>query len=332
MSKTTFLALCLPLLGWAEYRVVNRFPVPGDGGFDYMTFDASSRRLYVSHGTKLDVLEADSGRILGSITGMLGVHGIAISGATHRGFITAGGEDRVIVFDLPTLKVIRKVDVGQRPDGIFYHSPTNRVFTNNHGSHDISVLDGTTGDLIGTVPLKGDAEETIAGPDGLLYTNVEDTAEVAAYDPKALTVVKRFPIGVAKVPTGLAYDAKNNRLFITCRTEPKMVVMDAATGKVVASYPIGTGPDWAEFDSDSKDVLVSTSEGVLNVFRQKSADVYQPSSVPTQQGSRTMAFDRKTKRIFLPSALYDEQPAADGRKGTRRVIRPGTFAVLVLDK
>jgi DNA-binding beta-propeller fold protein YncE len=237
------------------------------------------------------------------------------------------------MFDTATLKVIRKIDVGKGPDGIYYDPGSKRVFTNNHGSHDITAIDAVSGEVVGTVKLEGDGEEAVIAGDGNIFVNSEDTAEVVGFDPRTLQVTKRFPIGVAKTPTGLAYDAKNKRLFIACRTEPKMVVMDAVSGKVIADFPIATGADWAEFDAASGSIFVSTAPGTMNVFHQKSANEYEAAGeVATQTGSRTMAFDRKTKKIFLPSVEYDvaAAPAQPGRQ-PRRTIKPGTFAVIVLE-
>src|SRR5262249_40397042 len=159
-----------------------------------------------------------------------------------------GAEAKVSMFDPATLQLIRKIDVGKGPDGIYYDPGSKRVFTNNHGSHDISAIDAKTGTVVGTVKVEGDGEQAVIGSDGLIFVNMEDTSEVVVFDPSKLEVKKRFPIGVAKTPTGLAYDNKTNRLFIGCRSEPKMVVMDAGTGKVINSFPIGRGVDFAGFD------------------------------------------------------------------------------------
>lgn len=317
----------------ADYKVLERYPVPGNGGFDYVTLDATTRHIYMSHGNQVDVIEADGGRFVGTIPDTPGVHGALVAPEFKHGFTTNGRENKVSMFDPATLKLIKKIDVGKGPDGIFYHIPSKRIFTNNHGSHDITALDAETGEVAGTVKLEGDGEQTIAATDGLLYVNSEDTAEVVAFDPKTLEVKKRLPIGVAKTPTGLAYDAKTNRLFISCRNKPVMVVMDAGSGKVISSFPTGTGSDWAEFDADAKMVFVSTGEGILNMFQQKSADVYEDAgSLKTQQSAKTMAFDPKTKKIFLPAAEYTMTPNADPAKPPTRTLKPDSFTVLVVGK
>src|SRR6266480_1602177 len=230
--------------GATGYKVVGRYSVPGVGGFDYVMLDNSTRRLYVSHGTQVEVVDADNGKLVGTIADTPGVHGVAIASAFKHGFTSNGRENKVSMFDPETLKLIKKIDVGKGPDGIYYEPKTKRVFTNNHGTHDITAIDAATGNVVGTVQAKGDGEQAVIGDD-VIYVNSEDTAEVLVFDPKSLEVKKRFPIGVAKTPTGLAYDAKTKRLFIGCRNEPKMVVMDATSGKVINSFPIGRGVDYA---------------------------------------------------------------------------------------
>jgi DNA-binding beta-propeller fold protein YncE len=167
----------------------------------------------------------------------------------------------------------------------------------------------------------------------MIYVNSEDTAEVVVFDPASLAVKNRFPIGVAKTPTGLAYDAKTNRLFIGTRNEPKMVVMDASNGKVIGNFPIGTGVDYAAFDPQAKLVFFSCADGTLSIYHEKSADEYEDAgAVKTQQGARTMAFDPKTKKIYLPTAEFNEAPPAEPGQRPRRTIKPGTFVVLVVGK
>src|SRR5882762_5207627 len=255
-----FFFAALLFQGTTGYKVLGRYPIGGTGGFDYVTLDSSARRLYVSHGTQVEVLDADSGKIVGTIPDTPGVHGAAIAPAFNHGFTSNGRENKVSMFDPATLKLIKKIDVGKGPDGIYYDPKTKRVFTNNHGSHDITAIDAATGNVVGTVAAKGDGEQAIIGADGLSYVNSEDTAEVVVFDPKSLEVKNRFPMGVAKTPTGLAYDAKTNRLFIGCRNDPMMVVMDAGNGKVITSIPIGKGVDFAGFDPGSGLIFFSCGD------------------------------------------------------------------------
>jgi len=329
----TFFSVALVFQGASNYRVEGRYAVPGDGGFDYVMLDSSTRRLYVSHSTQVDVLDADTGKVVGTIPDTPGVHGVAIASAFKHGFTSNGRENKVSMFDPSTLHLIKKIDVGKGPDGIYYDPGSKRVFTNNHGSHDITAIDAATGEVAGTVKVGGDGEQAIIGADGLIYVNSEDTAEVVVFDPKSLEVRKRFPIGVAKVPTGLAYDAKTRRLFIGCRNEPKMVVMDATTGKVINSFPIGVGVDYAGFDPGAGLIFFSCGDGTLSIFREKSADAYEDAgAVKTQPSAKTMAFDPKTKKIFLPAAEYQETPASEPGRRPQRSIKPGSFVVIVVGK
>ena len=328
-----FFSVALVFQGASNYRVVGRYPVPGDGGFDYVTLDSSARRLYLSHATQVDVLDADTGKVLGTIPDTPGIHGVALAPAFKHGFTSNGRENKVSMFDPSTLQLIKKIDVGKGPDGIYYDPGSKRVFTNNHGSHDISAIDAATGDVVGTVKVGGDGEQAIIGADDLIYVNSEDTAEVVVFDPKSLEVKKRFPIGVAKVPTGLAYDAKTKRLFIGCRNEPKMVVMDAVTGKVINSFPIGANVDYAGFDPGAGLIFFSCGDGTLSIYREKSADAYEDAgAVKTQPSAKTMAFDPKTKKIFLPAAEYVETPAPEPGRRPQRSIKPGSFVVIVVGK
>jgi len=314
------------------YKVETRYPVPGNGGFDYLMIDSAARRLYVSHGTQVDVVNPDDGKLVGTIPDTPGVHGIALATEFKHGFTSNGRENKVSMFDPATLQLIKKIDVGKGPDGIYYDPATKRVFTNNHGSHDITAIDAKTGDVVGTVKVEGDGEQAVIA-DGLIYVNSEDKSEVVVFDPKSLEIKKRFPIGVAKVPTGLAYDAKTRRLFIGCRDEPKMVVMDSASGRFITSFPIGRGVDYAGFDPQAKLIFFSCGDGTLNIFREKSADRYEDAgAVKTQPSAKTMAFDPKTRKIFLSAAEYVETPPTPPATRPQRSIKPGSFVVLVVGK
>src|ERR1043165_5724466 len=314
------------------YKVVTHYPVPGNGGWDYVTIDSNARRLYLSHGTQVDVIDPDNGKLIGTIADTPGVHGVALAPEFKHGFTSNGRENKVSMFDPTTLQLINKIDVGKGPDGIYYDPGTKRVFTNNHGSHDISAIDAKTGTVVGTVKVEGDGESAVVA-DGLVYLNLEDTNEVVVFDPKSLEVKKRFPIGGAETPTGLAYDAKTKRLFIGCRNDPKMVVMDADSGKVITSFAIGRGVDYAAFDPQAKMGVFSCGEGVLSVFHEKSADEYEDDGpVKTQPSARTMAFDSKTKKIFLSAAEYLETPATTPGGRPQRSIKPGSFVVLVVGR
>ena len=332
MKLTTLSLLMSALLAGAEnYSIVARYPVPGTGGWDYVTSDSDNHRLYLSHATQVEVLDSNDGKVVGVIPDTPGVHGIAIANDLQRGFTSNGKENKVTMFDIASLKVLAKIPVGDEPDGIYYNSRTHRVFTNNHGTHDITAIDATTGKVVGTVKAEGDGEQSAVGANGLIYLNLEDKAEVIVFDPKTLEVKNRFPILGGKTPTGLAMDQKNNRLFVACRSK-SLIVMDAGSGKKIASFPIGGNVDWAEFDPATSNVLTSNGEGTLTVIHQKSADDYDaPVNVPTQPSAKTMAFDPKQKRLFLPAAEVKTIPASGAQKAQRKTT-PGSFVVLVMEK
>jgi len=333
--KGALMVLSLALLtmqGGTGYKVQERYPVPGNGGFDYLSIDSAARRLYLSHGTQVDVVDADNGKVVGTIPDTPGVHGIALASEFKHGFTSNGRENKVSMFDLATLTLIKKIDVGKGPDGIYYDPKTKRVFTNNHGTHDITAIDAKSGEVVGTVKAESDGEQAVIADD-LIYVNGEDTNDVVVFDPKSLEVKKRFPIGVAKTPTGLAYDAKTKRLFIGCRNEPKLVVMDAVSGKVVNSYPIGRGVDYAGFDPQAKLIFFSCSEGVLSIYHETTADQYEDAgAVKTQPSAKTLAFDPKTKKVFLTAAEYVESPPAAPGGRPQRSVKPDSFVVLVVAK
>lgn len=328
-----FLSLAAALLPAADMKILKKFHIGGPvGGWDYLTLDESARRVYISHATQVEVLDLDTGKAIGSILDTPGVHGIALVPKAKHGFTTNGRENKLSMFDLATLKTIKKIDVGKEPDGIYYDAVTNRIFTNNHGSHDSTVLDATTGEVVGTLALAGDGEQHAPGKNGLIWVASEDTAEIVAFDPKAMKVVKRVAIASAKTPTGMTYDAKTDRIFVACRENPLLIVIDATSGKEVAKFPIGTGADWAEFDSVTKRIFVSTGEGILNVFQQKSADSYEVvAAFKTQQSARTMALEHKTGLLYLPAADFTTTPPSDpSKKGTRKQT-PESFNVLVVN-
>jgi YVTN family beta-propeller protein len=329
MSNTDVFHVMMAGFGWEKYKIEARYSLPGAGTWDYLTVDSPSRRLFVSHETQVEVLNADNGKILGAIPDTPGVHGIAIAGKSNRGFTSNGREDTVTMFDSENLKVIQKISVGKGPDGIYFDPASNRVFTNNHGSHDITAIDASTGTVAGTVRIEGDGEQAVSGADGSIYVNLEDKGEVAVFDPRTLQVTKRFPIAGASTPTGLAMDTRNNRLFVACRSQV-LLVMDAANGKIVAKLPIGASVDAAAFDPESRLIFASNGDGTLNIFHQKSADSYEDlGSIRTRANAKTMAFDPKTKKIYLSSGDIETIRPADASQKPQRKVMPGTFEVLV---
>jgi DNA-binding beta-propeller fold protein YncE len=331
-QKTTLVAILIgfTLSAAAEYKVQKRFAVPGSDGWDYISVDSSARRLYVSHGVRVNVLDEDSGTVIGTIEDTPGIHGIAIASNQKHGFTSNGKEDKVSMFDITTLAVIKKIDVGKGPDGIYFDAASQRVFTNNHHSHDITAIDATSGEVVGTVQVEGDGEGSVIGRDGLIYVALEDKNEIAVFDPMTLVVKRHIPLDGVTAPTGLAIDQKANRLFVGGHNKT-MLVLDAETGKKIASFPTGTGTDAAGFDENAKLVFFSNGEGNLTVIHEKSPDEYESlQPVITQQSAKTMALDKETGTVYLPAATVIITPAADPSQKSKRTITDGSFCVLVV--
>jgi len=325
--------LCGSISAWAaDYKVQTRYSVAGQDGWDYISVDSEARRIYVSHGVRVNVLNADTGAQVGTIEDTPGVHGIAIAGKLKHGFTSNGKEDKVTMFDTGILSVIKKIDVGKGPDGIYFNGETQRIFTNNHKSHDITAIDATTGNVVGTVNVGGDGEGAASGKNGLVYVALEDKNEIAVFDAKTLEVKQHFPLESIKAPTGLALDAKNNRIFVGGHNKT-MAVLDATTGKQITTLPTGGGTDAAGFDAKDGLIFFSNGEGILTVIQQKGPDEYVGlDPVTTQAGAKTMAFDKKTGKIFLPTATVNVTPAADPSQKPKKTIVDGTFCVLVVGK
>lgn len=311
------------------FKVTKKYPVPGDGGFDYIVFDGSSNRLYVSHGTKVDVVDADSGKVLGTVEDTPGVHGIAIVPNLHRGFTTNGGNATVSVFDTNTFKTVKKISVPKDPDFTFYDPQIKRVLVCHGDAAAITVIDPEKEAVTGKIDLGGGAEAAVVNGKGTGFVNLEEEAMVVSFDPQALAVKEKWPITGCKTPTGLAIDVPNSRLFIGCRSKV-LAVMDAASGKVITTLPIGDRVDAVAFDADNKLIFASNGDGTVSVVRQKSANQYESAGdIQTQRSAKTMAFDPKTKRLFLSAAELEPAP---GGKGNRMRPKPGSFAVLVVER
>jgi DNA-binding beta-propeller fold protein YncE len=316
----------------ADYKVQTRYSIPGTDGWDYITVDSEGRRIYVSHAVRVNVLDADTGAPLGTIEDTPGIHGIAVASKLKHGFTSNGKEDKVTMFDTGSLAVIKKIDVGKGPDGIYFDAASQRVFTDNHHSHDITAIDASTGNVVGTVNVGGNGEGAATGKDGFIYVAIEDKDEVAVFDPKTLEVKHRFPLDGIKAPTGLAVDAKDNRIFVGGHSK-MMAVLDGSTGKQITILPTGAGTDAAGYDPKKHLIFFSNGEGNLTVIQQKSANDYVAQEpVVTQPSAKTMAFDKKTEKIFLPAATVVTTPATDAAQKPKKTITDGTFCVLVVGK
>ncbi len=315
------------------YKLVNTYKVGGDGGWDYLTADAAARRLYISRATHVLVVDLDSGKTVGDIADTPGVHGIALAPELGRGFTSNGREGTVSIFDLKTLATSSKVKVGDNPDAILYDPATKRVFTFNGKSQDSTAIDAANGTVLGTIKLDGKPEFAASDGKGEIFVNIEDKSELTAINAKKLEVITKWPLAPCQEPSGLSMDKKNRRLFVGCDNK-MMAVVNADTGKVLATPAIGEGVDATAFDDATGLAFASCGEGVLTVVREDSADQFSVAeSVPTQQGARTMALDSKTHNVYLVTAKFGPPPAATTENPhPRRSILPDSFVVLVLGK
>jgi len=312
------------------YQLINTYKLGGDGGWDYLTVDSASRRLYISRATHVIVIDTDSGKPVGDIPDTPGVHGIALASDLGRGFISNGREGTVTIFDLKTLKAITKVKAGENPDAILYDPASKRVFAFNGRSHDATAIDAAGGTVVGTIKLEGKPEFAVSDGQGKVFVNIEDKSQIDAIDPSKLEVKASWPLAPCREPSGLAIDRKNRRLFAGCDNK-MMAVVDADTGKVVATTPIGDGVDANAFDPGTGLAFASCGEGVLTVVHEDSPAKFSVvDNVPTQEGARTMALDEKTHNVYLVTAKFGPPPAPTAdNPHPRRSILPDSFVVLV---
>jgi WD40 repeat protein len=316
------------------YHVVKTYKVGGDGGWDYLTADADARRLYISRGTHVIVLDADSGKNVGDIPDTPGVHGIALAPDLGRGFTSNGREGTVSIFDIKTLATSSKVKVGDNPDAILYDPATKRVFTFNGRSQDSTAIDAATGKVLGTIKLGGKPEFAATDAKGEIFVNIEDKSELDAIDPNTLEVKAKWPLAPCKEPSGLAIDRKNRRLFAGCDNK-MMAVVDADSGKVLATPAIGEGVDATAFDDETGLAFASCGEdGVLTVVKEESPDKFSVAeNVTTEKGARTLALDSKTHNVFVVTAKFGPPPAPTAdNPHPRRSILPDSFVVHVVGK
>lgn len=307
MKTLSILALSLSFLAASaqaadSYHIIKKIPIPGQGSWDYLAVDEGARRLYVSHGTQVEVLDVDSGETVGKIEKTMGVHGIAIAPELGRGFVSNGQSATVTIFDLKTLKTIGEVPTGQKPDAIIYDPSTSRAFAFNGGSNSATAIQAADGKVAGTVDLGGGPEFAAADGSGYVYDNLEDESLVLKINANSLKVEQRWPTAPCASPSSMAMDRPNRRLFLGCRSKV-MAVMNADTGKVITTLPIGDHVDATAFDPDSRLIFNSNGEGTITVIRQDSPDKYSiVETVKTLPRAKTMALDPKTHQLFLSTA------------------------------
>ena len=284
------------------YHIIKKIPIPGQGGWDYLIVDEAARRLYVSHGTQVEVLDVDLGTVVGKIPNTLGVHGIALAPELGRGFVSDGQTSTVTIFDLKSLQTIGQAPTGKKPDGIIYDSATSQVFAFNGGSNSATVISAADGKVAGTVDLGGGPEFAAADGKGYVFDNLEDESQIVQINSRKLAVEQRWPVAPCQSPSSMAMDIPNRRIFIGCRSKV-MAVVDADSGKVITTAPIGDHVDATAFDADSRLIFNSNGEGTITVIHQDTPDKYSVvETVKTVPRAKTMAFDRKTHQLFLSTA------------------------------
>ncbi|HEY1249622.1 MAG TPA: YncE family protein [Thermoanaerobaculia bacterium] len=316
------------------YKVVQKVTIGGDGGWDYLVVDPAARRLYVTRATRVMVFDADSLKPVGEIPNTLGVHGVALAPELSRGFASNGRAGSITIFDPKTLATIEEVKIeGQNPDAILYDPPTKRVFAFNGRSADATVLDAASGKVAGTIPLGGKPEFATTDLEGRVYVNLEDKSELLALDPRAMSVANRWPLAPCEEPSGMAIDRAHKRLFVGCGNK-MMAMVDAASGKVLSTVPIGDGVDANGFDPGTGLAFSSNGEGTLTVAKEgPTGKLTALASVPTQRGARTMAIDEKSHRVFLVTAEFGPPPSPTAEQPRPRPSQvPGTFTILVVGK
>jgi YVTN family beta-propeller protein len=326
------LLLGLSLQGNAQhYKVSGRIPLGGEGGWDYLFADSANGQLYVSHGTQVEVVDLASEKPVAKITGMKRIHGIAVANDLNRGYISDGGDDVVLIFDLKSNAVLQKVPAGKNPDGILYDPYSRRVFAFNGRSNDVTAIDAASGKVAGTIALDGKPEFPVSDGKGNVYANIEDKSEIVQLDPQTLKVKKTWPLSPCEEPSGLAIDLEARRLFSVCSNN-KMAVVNADSGQVIATVAIGDGPDAAAYDPGSKLVFSSNGSGTLTVVGQSSPDKYSVlENVPTERSARTMTLDTKTHKIYLSAAQLGATPEATAdNPHPRPKIVPDSFHILVV--
>lgn len=317
-----------------SYHVAHRLRAGGEGGWDYLVADTARHRLFVTRGTHVMVLDTDRDSVVGDIPDTPGVHGVALAPELGRGFTSNGRDSSVTIFDYATLATIAVVKVtGRNPDAIMYDPATRRVFTFNGGSGDATALDAATGRVLGTIALAGKPEEATYDGRGHAFVNLEDKGEVVEFDPATLAVQAHWPVRGCEEPTGQAIDRANARLYVACGNGV-MAVLNAQSGALVTTAPIGRGVDGNGFDAATRLAFSSNgADGTVTVLRADTPDrLTVVATVPTQRGARTMTVDPRTHRVYTVTAEFGPAPVQQaGQPRQRPPMVAGSFTVLVLE-
>ena len=311
-----------------SYQVTHTYELGGAGSWDYVVTDPSSHRVYVARQTRVMVIDADRGKLIGEVADVHGAHGTAIAEKSGHGFATSSEDKSVVMFDLKTLKVLGRIPAAEDADAVIYDAPSNRVFTMNGDANSSTVIDPVAGKLIKNLELGGKPEYAVSAGDGKVYANLTDKSEIVEIDTKTATVTRRWGTAPCKQPVAMAIDTAHHRLFSGCRSGV-MAVMDYQAGKVVTTLPIGAGVDGAGFDPATGDLFASNADGTMTVIHQDGPDSYKVvQTVTTPVGSRNMGVDQGSHKVYLVSAKFAPPAAAGGRK----TVVPGSFALMVIEK
>jgi YVTN family beta-propeller protein len=303
-------------------RITKVYHIASTAGWDYIT--TNKGKLYVSHGTQVNILNEDTGDSLGYIPNTQGVHGIAFHNGLNRGYTSNGRANNVTVFDLVTNDTLGRISTGENPDAIMFEPFSKMIITCNGRSKDLSVIDPAQNKVIATIPVGGKPEAAVSDGKGRLFVNVEDKSEIVVVSMKDNQVVSRWTVAPGEEPTGLAYDPVTKRLFAAC--DKKLVILDATNGNNITTLPIGEGCDGVAFDQSAKTIFTSNGEGTVTVIRELNENTFEViENVPTMKSARTIAIDPAGHRLFLPAAEFETAEA-----GKRPRMKPGTFCVLVV--
>ena len=311
-----------------DYKVVKNFHIASVGGWDYITVNKG--KLYVSHGTQVNILDEITGDSVGFIPNTTGVHGIAFDNNLKRGYTSNGRLNNVSVFDITTNAVIAQVATGENPDAIMYEPFSKKIITNNGRGKNLTIIDPVTNTVTATIDVGGKPEEAASDNEGKLYVNVEDKNEIVIVDLTTFKVTDHWSLLPGEAPTGLAIDKKTKRLFSTCSDSKLLVIIDATNGKIIDKLPIGDGCDGVAFDEKNKTIFTSNGEGTITIIKENSANDFKVlGTIPTKRSARTITINEDTHTLFLPAAEF-EAPDPNAAANARRKMVPGSFQVLVV--
>ena len=332
-AAALFVLLAAPvaLIAQQPYHIIDHWKLGGEGGWDYLLADSSAHRLYVTHGARVEVIDSQTGKPIGAITGLHGTHGVALDNIGKFGYISDGGGNAVVVFDRSSLATVATIPAGTNPDGIVFEPATQTVWAFNGRSKDVTVIDAATRKAVATIPLPGKPEFPAVDGNGTVFDNIEDKNEIVRLDAHAKKLTAEWPAGCDS-PSGLAFDVSGHRLFPVCDGK-KMAVVDSNSGKVLATPAIGDGPDAANYSPDKNLAFASCGEGVLSVVDGTKSGYPTVESLPTQRGARTMTYDPATDRLYVVTAEFGPRPAATAdNPRPRPSITPGSFTVIVIGR